>query len=185
MADEPQPSVAIFFDAHAYSEAHGRSGVKAGPAGLMGRQVAGKEFLDGYLQYGDWESLPDVVRSRERADPLIQLFQEHPSSRGRSRRLLIQLEADFLADRFGGTRPTLPRLEMIPLGVNPLVFAPQDRSNDSQSGPDSVSRQTRSWSCVSAVCPITRRLIRILRSSQPRRPHDELAKKSCLCSPAR
>jgi len=32
--------------------------------------------------------------------------------------------ADFLAERFGGTRPTLPRLEMIPLGVNPDRFRP-------------------------------------------------------------
>lgn len=212
LAVEFQPSVAIFFDADAYSEAHGRSGVKEGPAGLMGRQVAGKEFLDGYLEHGNWESLTAVVRTRERADPLIQLCQEHLSSREKPRRLLIQPEADFLtefaqakpparivhfpcpmdaryawarqaidgryalsgvthtlstisvtkalcdlvsapfepfdalictsravvsmvrevtgsyadflADRFGGTRPALPRLEMIPLGVNPTRFRP-------------------------------------------------------------
>lgn len=212
LAEEMQASVAIFFDADAYSEAHGRSGVKGGPAGLMGRQVAGKEFLDGYLEHGDWKALTAVVRSRERAEPLAQLCKEHPSSREKLRRLIIHQEsefltafgcdepparvvhfpcpmdtryawarqatggrfalsgithtlstisstkalcdlvaapfepfdalictsravvsmvqsvtasyADFLADRFGGTRPPLPRLEMIPLGVNPDRFRP-------------------------------------------------------------
>jgi hypothetical protein len=32
-----------------------------GPAGLIGRQVAGKEFLDAYFSHGDWDELVALV----------------------------------------------------------------------------------------------------------------------------
>jgi glycosyltransferase involved in cell wall biosynthesis len=97
MTLDPGPNVALYFDPDAYTEAHARSGAATGPAGLMGRQVAGKEFLDAYLTHGRWETLTGVVRSRDRMEPLLRLCQEHPSSRTRQRRLVSRVETDFVA----------------------------------------------------------------------------------------
>ena len=47
------PPIALYFDPDAYTETHGRgAAVEGTPRGLMGRQVAGKEFLDAYLAHG-------------------------------------------------------------------------------------------------------------------------------------
>lgn len=82
------PSVGLIFDPDAYTEAHARSGVAGGPAGLMGRQVAGKEFLAAYLAHGRADPLTAVVRSADRAEPLARQAQ--------GRRLRIVPAADFL-----------------------------------------------------------------------------------------
>lgn len=92
----PPPNVALYFDADAYTEAHHRSGVARGPAGLMGRQVAGKEFLDAYLTHAQANTISAVVRSKERGEPLARICRDHPSSRVNPRRLSISVEPDFL-----------------------------------------------------------------------------------------
>jgi glycosyltransferase involved in cell wall biosynthesis len=89
-------TAALYYEPDAHTEDYGRS--PTGPAGLMGRQVAGKEFLDAYLRHGRFDTLTAVVRSRNRAEPLIRLCHEHPSSRARPRRLRIVTEAEFAAD---------------------------------------------------------------------------------------
>jgi glycosyltransferase involved in cell wall biosynthesis len=92
----PPPSVAIYFDPDGYVEVPSRATASPGaPRGIMGRQVAGKEFLDAYLTHGRWDALTAVVRSRQRADPLVSICQSHPSRR--NRRLRIVSEAEFLA----------------------------------------------------------------------------------------
>ena len=91
------PNVALYFDADAYTEAHQLAGDARGPAGLMGRQVAGKEFLDAYLTHGQSDLFRAVVRSRERAEPLVRICRDHPSSRVRERKQSIAVELDFLA----------------------------------------------------------------------------------------
>ena len=88
--------VAMYFDPDAYTEAHVRSGVADGPAGLMGRQVAGKEFLDAYLSHAKSDTLTAAVRGLNRGDILAQICREHPSSQQRQRRLVIVPEIDFL-----------------------------------------------------------------------------------------
>src|SRR5450432_2615734 len=87
---------ALFFDPDAYTEAHARTGTPTGPAGLMGRQVAGKEFLDAYLSHARSDTLTAVVRAQQRGDVLQKICNEHPSSRDRQRRLRIVGESDFL-----------------------------------------------------------------------------------------
>src|SRR6476659_6842533 len=90
-------STALFFDPDAYTEAHRQAGVAHGPAGLMGRQVAGKEFLDAYLSHASGETLTAVVRARDRADALAQICKAHPASAHRPRRLVTLTEGEFLA----------------------------------------------------------------------------------------
>jgi glycosyltransferase involved in cell wall biosynthesis len=96
MNDPLQPNVALYFDADAYTEMHRRAGSVSGPAGLMGRQVAGKQFLDAYFTHGQWNQLTAVVRSNDRADPLMHMFREHPATCESTRQLWIRVESDFL-----------------------------------------------------------------------------------------
>lgn len=98
---EAAPNVALYFDPDGYVEP--RAGVPN--AGLMGRHVAGKEFLDAYLSHGGWDSLAAVVRSRDRADPLVELCRTHPSSRSKQRRLQIVEEAEFITRFARDDRP--------------------------------------------------------------------------------
>src|SRR5947209_13342329 len=89
---------ALYFDPDAYTEAHKQAGVPSGPAGLMGRQVAGKEFLDAYLAHARSDTLTAVVRSKEKAEVLARIVREHPASRQRPRKLRVHLEGQFLPD---------------------------------------------------------------------------------------
>jgi D-inositol-3-phosphate glycosyltransferase len=90
-------AVALYFDPDGYTETFGTAAGGTGPAGLMGRQVAGKEFLDAYLAHGRWNTLTAVARTRERAGPLVQLCQKRP--------LMVVPEAEFLS---AATKPDAP-----------------------------------------------------------------------------
>jgi glycosyltransferase involved in cell wall biosynthesis len=202
-----QSPAALYYHPDAYVERTTPS-KSGGPVGLMGRQVAGQQFLDAFLTHGSWDSLTAVVPSREMAEPLVRRCHEHPSSRSAVRRLHLVPEAEYpqlttanvlhfpvppderfawlrhsptpppialcgvthtlaspqavaalcslltapfescdalictshavhamvravlddygnyLAERFGGTPRIRPRLEVIPLGVNPNKFRP-------------------------------------------------------------
>ena len=98
-------TTALFFDPDAYTESHGRAAAPGGPLGLMGRQVAGKEFLDAYLSHARSDSLLAVVRSRERAEVLPQICRSHPSAAARPRRVTAMTEGDFLTAAAGPTPP--------------------------------------------------------------------------------
>ncbi len=65
------------------------------PMGLMGRQVAGKEFLDAYLSHGTWTELVALVQRRQSVESLARLCHEHLSSRTRQRRLIAIDECQF------------------------------------------------------------------------------------------
>jgi glycosyltransferase involved in cell wall biosynthesis len=62
----------------------------------MGRQVAGKEFLDAYLSHARTDVLTAVVRALDRGDVLATICREHPSNQTRVRRVVLVPEADFL-----------------------------------------------------------------------------------------
>src|SRR5688500_7026943 len=72
---------AFLYDDDAYVEtiARPQRAKAGGPVGLMGRQVAGKEFLDAYLTHGRWTELVAMVRTRASADSLARLWQTHPA----------------------------------------------------------------------------------------------------------
>lgn len=85
--------VALYYHPDAYVERY--SAASGGPQGVMGRQVAGEQFLDAYLTHGRWETLVAVSPNPNLAKPLLELCQRHPSSRDRARRLQYVPEADF------------------------------------------------------------------------------------------
>jgi glycosyltransferase involved in cell wall biosynthesis len=69
-----QPIVALVYDDDAYVEAGG-----AAP-GLMGRQVAGRSFLEALLRHGSFSELAALVRARDSAASLVQLWRDHPAA---------------------------------------------------------------------------------------------------------
>jgi glycosyltransferase involved in cell wall biosynthesis len=97
-------STALYFDPDAYTEAHARTGTTGGPAGLMGRQVAGKEFLDAYLSHGRFDALTAVVRSADRGKALADICRIHPTAGPRPRPVTFITEAEFL-DAAAGPNP--------------------------------------------------------------------------------
>src|SRR5436190_51776 len=115
--------VALLYDDSAYVEAQGqpRPGAGEAPVGLVGRQVAGREFLDAYLTHGAARVLTDLVTApSEPYDALICTS----AAVVRMVRAVTGAYADYLRDRFGGAPALRPRLETIPLGVNPERFRP-------------------------------------------------------------
>lgn len=82
--------IALLYDDDAYVEAP-----RGGRLGLMGRQVAGKEFLQAYLAHGDWRSLAAVVPDRAAAAGLLKICREHPSSKDRTRRIRLVEQSKF------------------------------------------------------------------------------------------
>src|ERR1700722_9954107 len=76
----PALPVALFYDDSAYVETLGPVRPSSGeqPMGLVGRQVAGREFLDAYLSHGDWDELIAVVWHKSSAESLAALCRNHP-----------------------------------------------------------------------------------------------------------
>lgn len=90
------PKIALLYDDDAYQELPRRSKESGPERGLWGRHVAGQEFLDAYLQHGDWDQLLALVRHRNGRRSLIKTCQEHQSSQTRQRRLRFVGDRDFL-----------------------------------------------------------------------------------------
>jgi glycosyltransferase involved in cell wall biosynthesis len=101
--------VALLYDDSAYVEMQGqpRRGVGEGPSGLVGRQVAGREFLDAYLTHAAGLDVVAVVWSRTGAQSLARLCEQSPP--GRPRRTLRVVPMDAFLDTFC-TSPPAPVL---------------------------------------------------------------------------
>jgi glycosyltransferase involved in cell wall biosynthesis len=89
MAVAGAPKVALFYDDDAYLEAGGTA------PGLMGRQVAGRAFLEAYLRHGTFSEIAALVRHRGAAQSLIQLWRDHPSPAGEPRALRVIEQTEF------------------------------------------------------------------------------------------
>ena len=91
----PSPQIALFYDDSAYLETVQR--VRAvggdGPMGLMGRQVAGREFLDAYLTHANYQEILGVLRNEASARSLAAYCLDHPRARH-------QLPITILVDQF-------------------------------------------------------------------------------------
>ena len=106
---EPFPgpcNIGLYYDESAYVEPSVRD---ASPqpdraAGLLGRQVAGRSFLDAFLEYGTWTDLTVLVRQLSAAQTLERFCRQHPSSLTRTRRLRMFEECRF-HDDFAGEPP--------------------------------------------------------------------------------
>src|SRR5262249_44376194 len=89
MIANTRPIVALVYDDDAYIEGGG-----AAP-GLMGRQVAGRSFLDAYLGHGTFSELTALVHTRASASSLVRTWLDHPATRPGSRTLRIIERAAF------------------------------------------------------------------------------------------
>jgi glycosyltransferase involved in cell wall biosynthesis len=89
--------IALLYDDDGYVEATGQPPQPGSECrtGVIGRQVAGKEFLDAYLSHGSWTELIALVRNQPSADSLVHIFQTHPALRARRRGLQLLAERDF------------------------------------------------------------------------------------------
>src|SRR5262245_26391473 len=89
--------IALLYDDEAYGETvqRPRAAPAGGPIGLMGRQVAGKEFLNAYLNHGSWTEMVGLVRNRASAESLVRLWRTHPSTEARVEGLRIVEESKF------------------------------------------------------------------------------------------
>jgi glycosyltransferase involved in cell wall biosynthesis len=83
------PKVALVYDDNAYVEAGG------GALGLMGRQVAGRAFLDAYLTHGSFSELAAVVPERARAASLEQVWRNQAPASNAPRTLRVIERAEF------------------------------------------------------------------------------------------
>jgi hypothetical protein len=74
------PPVALLYDDSAYVEKDRVGGTGAGdaPVGLMGRQVAGREFLGAYLTHGAANDVTAGVCHRAAGESLSPLCSRHP-----------------------------------------------------------------------------------------------------------
>ncbi len=89
--------IALYYDQGGYVEttqvSQGRT--SGGPAGLMGRQVAGKEFLDAYLRHGTWSEVSALTAGAGADSTFKDFCQQHPSSLHKQRRLRTFAAAKF------------------------------------------------------------------------------------------
>jgi glycosyltransferase involved in cell wall biosynthesis len=95
------PAVALLYDDSAYVEAtKRREAFGDSPGGLVGRQVAGREFLDAYLAHGAFRELIAVVYNQASAGSLAHLCRQHLSNREQSRRLRVVSMSEFMDSFF-------------------------------------------------------------------------------------
>jgi glycosyltransferase involved in cell wall biosynthesis len=84
--------LAILYDDDGYVEVPGRppGGPDGKRTGLMGRQVAGKEFLDALFRHGSWTELHALVRNQPSARSFLRYCQAHldAPTRGRGARVV-------------------------------------------------------------------------------------------------
>jgi glycosyltransferase involved in cell wall biosynthesis len=111
--DSQFKSVALLYDDSAYVEVTQRATSVApdAPVGLVGRQVAGREFLDAFLGHGSWTELTAVVYNQTSADSLLRFCEQHPSSRTRQRGLRV-VQVDQFTESFCPNPPA------------PLLYSP-------------------------------------------------------------
>ena len=78
------PVVALVYDDDAYVEAGGAA------IGLMGRQVAGKAFLEAYLKHGRLSEMAAIVKARDSSAALVQAWRDgaRPAEPARTLRLI-------------------------------------------------------------------------------------------------
>ncbi len=82
--------IALFYDDSGYREkAPGAPGKAGRPAGPIGRQVAGVEFLDALLTHGRWSELTAVAPHEEGSAALLSHWVQQPPARTEGRALRV------------------------------------------------------------------------------------------------
>ena len=62
---------------------------------LIGRRVAGREFLDAYFRHGRWGELMALVANQPSAKSIQEAFDANPAGRARGRRLRVVAQQEF------------------------------------------------------------------------------------------
>jgi glycosyltransferase involved in cell wall biosynthesis len=103
---DPVQKIALVYDDDAYVELLERRTDRPpdAAAGLMGRQVAGNEFLDAYFRYGRWDEMVALVFGQASRESLAQRFKAHPSTANTRRQLRI-IGRNLFHSRFFPTAP--------------------------------------------------------------------------------
>jgi len=102
------PAVALLYDDDAFQERSGPiARTSTGPSGLMGRQVAGRAFLDAYLRHGTWSEMHALIRDHASAESITRTWRAQPRTSPNPRRLHIHSINDFHETFFRSPRATL------------------------------------------------------------------------------
>ena len=103
MPEIPQ-NIALVYDDDAYVELLERPTNRPPEAaqGLMGRQVAGREFLDAYFTHGRWQEMVALVFGESSRQTLIQFFRSHPAIIANNSRKLRIIARHLFHSRFFG-----------------------------------------------------------------------------------
>jgi glycosyltransferase involved in cell wall biosynthesis len=96
-----QPVVALVYDDDAYVEAGGAA------LGLMGRQVAGRSFLEAYLRHGTFSEMAALVRDRGTSASLLQAWNDKPRVGEFARTLRVIRRNELNGTLFTGSSPTV------------------------------------------------------------------------------
>ncbi len=90
-------SLGLLYDDDGYVETPGRPLGAGAPTrtGLLGRQVAGQEFLGALFAHGTWEELVALVRNRASADTLSRYFAGRTAGAAPPRRLRLVPDESF------------------------------------------------------------------------------------------
>ncbi|MBX9627066.1 MAG: glycosyltransferase family 4 protein [Gemmataceae bacterium] len=89
-------ALGLLYDDDGYVEVAGRPlGGDATRAGLLGRQVAGQEFLGALFAHGTWEQLVALVRNQVSADTLGRYFARRTAADPRTRGLRLVPDEAF------------------------------------------------------------------------------------------
>ena len=85
MARDGEPVIALIYDDDAYVES----------AGLLGRRVAGRTFLEAYLAHGRFDELATLIRKRSSTATMIETWRNRPADGGPERSLRIVEQCSF------------------------------------------------------------------------------------------
>ncbi len=85
MARDGEPVIALIYDDDAYVES----------AGLLGRRVAGRTFLEAYLAHGRFNELATLIRKRSSTATMIETWRNRPADGGPERSLRIVEQCSF------------------------------------------------------------------------------------------
>ncbi len=108
--------VAFLYDDDAHLDGSELQTASSGRLGVMGRQVAGKEFLDAYLSHGRWAELVALVRSKPSLASITKLWNSLPKAITDIKQLRIVVHANFHS-RFFPTPPSRVLHLPVPLDV--------------------------------------------------------------------
>ncbi|RUL87846.1 glycosyltransferase family 4 protein [Tautonia sociabilis] len=147
-------SVALYYDADGYvepkpaRESAGRPRAPGTPAGLMGRHVAGKGFLDGLFDSGSWRRLVAVVPDAPSAQSIRSYWEEKLGGTSDPRSLEV-VDLPSLRGRFLEAPPA--RVLHFPVPPSPTFAWARQRTGPASFSITGVTHTLASLNGVTAL----------------------------------